>query len=232
MEWTCFSPVSRYGPSSVCCPVVSIPPTVATDAPEWRPPSWRTRLVVLGLAATLFGVLGLTGGLDRVPPPAAASTPTALADQTVDAGPWRATVTKAVASGDISDQYRASKKGNWLLLIAIKLDLTNYSPDSLASSHFFEAVTVRDLPGLVNPEPKYMLLTRDATVFEFLNPGLPEQVLFVFEVAQSTPVPKQVTVVLRGHDVSWSWTYQRLEWSQLTPKVLVSMDVSNKIGTS
>jgi hypothetical protein len=207
-------------------------PTLPAEPTEWRPPSWRTRLWMLGIAAIGLGVLGFTGGLDQVPPPVAASTQTVRADQTVEAGPWRATVNQAVASGDITDQYRASTKGNWLLLIAIKLDLTNYGPDSLASSHFREAVTVRDLPGLVNPEPKYMLLTRDATVFEFLNPGLPEQVLFVFEVAQSTPVPRQVTVVLRGHDVSWSWTYQRLEWSELTPKALVSMDVSNKIGTS
>ncbi len=212
---------------SGCVDGLPIPP----DPAEWRPPPWRVRLLILGLAAIAFAVVGLTGGLDRVPPPAPAAVATVPVNQNVDAGPWRAMVTNAAATTELGS-YKPTGKGNWLLAVAVQIDLTEYSRDSLRAGFIAEAVTLRGIDGLVDQKPREILLIRDASRLEYLNPGLPERLAFVFEVAGSIPVPKQVVVVLHGRDPYWSWTERRYIWPDPVTKAEVTVDLANRMATT
>jgi hypothetical protein len=185
---------------------------------------------VLGVVLVGVAVLGLTGGLDRVPPaPVATGLPMLAVKENADMGPYLAQVTNAVITDDLGF-YKPRATGNHLLAVVVRIELTKYSPDSLASSHFFGSVGLRDVAGLVEKDARYMLLARDASQLEYINPGLPERVAFVFEVDKAAPVPAQVIVVLSGSDVHWSWTNRVYEWTGEAPKAEVTVPVVSQIG--
>jgi hypothetical protein len=216
---------TRQRSFSVCCRTVSIPSTA--PAHEWRAPSWTTRLVLLGLVAVAVGALALTGGLDQVPQPPPAPLPTVAAAQMVDAGPWQAGVTNAVATTDLG-QYKPRTKGNWLLAVAVRIDLR--SPDSLPATRMTGIASLPELAGLIAGDPIAMALVRDGSSLAFLNPGLPERVAYIFEVAAGTPVPKQVVVALNGYTARTGWTSRRLEWKDFGERARVVVSVDNRVG--
>lgn len=207
-------------------------------SPESPKTSWTTRLVLLGLVAMAVGALSLTGGLDPVAQPPAAPLPTVTVSEAVDGGPWRASVTNAVAVKDLGS-FKPKTEGNWLLAVAVLIEVTD--PDSLRAWSLEQIARLPELAGLVDDrapdrrtgdaEPVAVLLIRDASSLEFLNPGLPERVAFIFEVTAGTPVPTDVTVALNGYTARMSWTTRRLVWEDFGEQARVVVPVDNQVDT-
>jgi hypothetical protein len=118
-----------------------------------------------------------------------------------------------------------------LLAVAVQIELTQYTADSLSSAMLDDAVTLRGVKGLVREEPQYVALVRDGSTLEYLQPGLPERIAFVFEMAKSAPVPAQAIVVLHGRDVYWSFNERTYMWDlDIVTKAEVTVAVANRMA--
>jgi hypothetical protein len=182
------------------------------------------RLIVAGLvvAAVAVAVLGVSGGLRRAPAPAA-GPPTAGVADTVDSGPWTAAVTGATAANAVGP-YRPDG-GDWLLVVAIQIAVPG--PDGQGAENLDRIASLPDLPGLTAPTPRWVVLRRDVSELTELNPGLPEQVWYIFEVADSTSVPANVTVQLSGYLSRYSFVSRQVEWLDFGPRARVPVPVRN-----
>ena len=180
----------------------------------------RVRLIVAGLVVAAVAALGLTGGLRRAPAPAAGPRVVAVAD-TVDSGPWTAAVTGATAVNAFGPY--TPDAGDWLLAVAIRIGVTG--ADGQGTDNLDRVASLPDLAGLTAPTPRWVALGRDDSELAELNPGLPEQVWYIFEVAGATAVPATVTVQLSGYASRYSFTDRRVEWADFGPRARVSVPV-------
>jgi hypothetical protein len=196
--------------------------------PELPKTSWTTRLVLLGLVAMAVGALSLTGGLDPVSQPPPAPLPTVAVSQAVDAGPWQASVTNAVAVSALGS-FKPKTEGNWLLAVAVRIEVTG--PDSLRAWSLDQIARLPELAGLVDDRAPDRRTGGAEPAAVFLNPGLPERVAFIFEVTAGTPVPKDVAVALNGYTAQMSWTTRRLVWDDFGEQARVVVPVDNQVDT-
>lgn len=199
------------------------PTPAETEPHEWRTPRWRARLVILGLVATAMAVLAQAGGLDKAPAPPAPVVPTVAVGETVDGGPWKLTVTNSTAARELGT-FTPSTEGNWLLAIAIRIEVTG--PESEEAAQMLKIATLPEFNGLTDRLPT-LALVRDASRVETLHPGLPERVAFIFEVSAGTPVPDEVIVALGGWTRERSWTTRRLQWTDFDVRARVRVPVKN-----
>lgn len=167
-------------------------------------------------------VLGLAGGLHRAPAPAPGPPRLAVAD-TVDSGPWTAAVIGATAVNAL-DAY-APDAGDWLLAVAIQIGVGG--PDGQGNDNLDRIASLPDLPGLTAPTPRWVALARDGSELAQLNPGLPERIWYIFEVADATAVPAKVTVQLSGFQSRYSYPDRRVVWVDFGPRARVSVPVRN-----
>jgi hypothetical protein len=155
-------------------------------------------MIVAGLMVVAVAALGLTGGLRRAAAPA--GPPTVAVADTVDSGAWTAAVTGATAVNALGPYVPDA--GDWLLAVAIQIGVTG--PDGQGADNLDRIASLPDVPGLTAPTPRWVALGRDHSELAELNPGLPEQVWYIFEVSAATPVPAKVTVQLSGYESRYS----------------------------
>jgi hypothetical protein len=182
----------------------------------------RVRLIVVGPVVAAVAVLGLTGGLDRAPNPAPGPRTVAVSD-TVDSGPWTAAVTGATAVNAFGPYV--PNAGDWLLAVAIQIAVAG--PDGQGTANLNRIASLPDLPGLTAPTPRWVALRRDASELAELNPGLPDQVWYIFEVVDATAVPAKVTVQLSGYLSHYPLATRRVEFADFGPRARVSVPVRN-----
>jgi hypothetical protein len=182
----------------------------------------RVRLIVVGVVVAAVAVLGLTGGLGRARLPVLSPPTVAVAD-TVDSGPWTAAVTGATAVNALGAYVPDA--GAWLLAVAIRIGVDG--PDGQDTANLDRIASLPDLPGLTAPTPRWVALGRDGSELAALNPGLPEQVWYIFEVADATAVPAKVTVQLSGYLSHYSFATRRMEFAYFGPRARVSVPVRN-----
>ena len=173
--------------------------------------SWVARLVTLTLVAIGVGALWLTGGLAEVPAPPPAPAPTANVNDTVSGGPWDVAVTNAAAAADLG-AYEPRTEGNWLLAVVVRIDVRTAQSQKVAQ--LASIATLPGLAGMVDADryPLAVALVRDGSRVEYLHPGLPERVAFIFEMSARAPVPDEVVVSLKGWAAVMSFSERRLEW--------------------
>jgi hypothetical protein len=187
--------------------------------PEWTPPSWRIRLIILAVLAIAVAVIGLAGGLERAPDPANAAIPAVGVNVDVDGGPWTMAVTSVALVKDVGGNYSA-RPGTYQLLVGVRVAVPG--PETQNVAEVGKIVTLPDYVGLADPKPRWVVLYRDATRLEWILPDLPETVVYIFEVADTAPVPDHVTVELNGWVAHWGWTAQRYEWTDFGPHAQVN----------
>jgi hypothetical protein len=126
----------------------------------------------------LFAVTGLIGALVK---PAQAQKP------------WRVSVTSAsVSAGDTLPLQHTDPANRWVVVQA-KVEIVGAaSQTGLASM-----VRLSGVDGVVNPEPKVILL-RDRTQIDRLHPGLPEELAFAWEQAAAATPPQRLSVQVSG----------------------------------
>jgi len=184
------------------------------------------RLVLLGLAAAGVAVLGLTGGLAAVPPPAKDPLRTVAVEQPVDGGRYTLTVSTATAARAV-ERFKPSTEGNYLIAIAVNAAVVR-PEDSVG---LMSAVTLPDLAGVVgyggeaSAEANNVVLVRDGSPIEHLQPGLPERLAYLFEIRAGTPTPTSVTVELKGWISEFDPVSRQDEWVDLRPVARVTVPV-------
>lgn len=141
---------------------------------------------VLGVVA--LGVSGLFGGLQAVEHP----VPTTAVNQAVDGGPWRITVTGARLINDLPDM-RLKDPGNRWVAVLVTVEITEKEGWGTPGD-FFE---MEQIPGLIDKVPT-IVLVRDGTRVDQLNPGMPEALAFLWEQRPDVAIPTELTIKLLG----------------------------------
>jgi hypothetical protein len=98
----------------------------------------------------------------------------------------------------------------WFIVLA---NVTVTADDSQAGVN--EIIKVPNVPGLADDAPDHVLLARDATEVQQLNPGMTERVGFVWEQSASVPVPAQALVQVYGRTLRDSSLTGDKEWLNL-----------------
>ncbi|MFY1690828.1 hypothetical protein [Plantactinospora sp. WMMB782] len=153
---------------------------------------------VAGLAAS-----SLFGGLETVAKP---EVPTVEVGQRVDGGPWQVTVTGSSLVGKLPRLYLADGK-RWLTVLAT---IENTADES--RTDFDDAVRLAGVGGVTREQPSHVVLVRDGTKPDYLNPGLPERLAFLWEQDDGTAVPETVTVQVWGTTRRLDTVGDRWEW--------------------
>jgi hypothetical protein len=192
-----------------------------------RAPRWRARLALLALGAAGIGGLALTGGLAPAPPRAEAALATAAVEQKVDGGRYTLAVSTAATAAAI-DQFKPSTEGNYLLAVAVNAEVVRAEDSAGLES----AVTLPDLAGVMvsyageaTAQANNVVLVRDGSRVEHLQPGLPERLAYLFEIRAGTPKPTQVTVELKGWVSRFNPINRQDEWVDIRPVARVTVPV-------
>jgi hypothetical protein len=156
--------------------------------PDVRRSARLLQLLVVALLLIAAGVVGALGGFARAP--AKDAVPSAAIDQTIDAGAWQVTIHSAAVGTDLHGNKAAD--GTYLIEVEATVLITDYR-----TREAFEALTLDGVTGVRTKTPDPMSV-RDNRLTLWLHPGLPERIAFGWEVASTTPVPKQVRVVVVG----------------------------------
>lgn len=152
---------------------------------------WR-----IGIGVLLVAISGLFGGFD-----AAAEKPTAV-NEAIDAGPWKVTITGARLVGELPPMHLSDAKNLWVVVLAtveITMDDTFMGLDKtiqLAPTPGIKAKPSKTDAGVPFQPTTGVVLMRDATIVNRLNPGMPEKLAFFWELESGAPIPTEVKVYI------------------------------------
>lgn len=145
------------------------------------------------LAVLVLAVAGLFGGLrERHDAPA---HPVLAVGAAVDAGPWRVTVQRARSLDELDGAYLTDPAENrWFAVVAtitVIDDVPNAEVGVALEPRGVESLRLDDRGRVVAPQ---VLRLSDGQPLGVLNPGITEDVAFLWEQAKSAPVPTEVTL--------------------------------------
>jgi hypothetical protein len=177
----------------------------------------------IGAGVLALGVSGFAGGLDPVATP---GPPQVQPSAAVDAGPVKVTVLVGRVVNDLSP-IKPSKDGDrWFMVIAT-IEVT--ANDSRVTP---EPLRVPHVAGLLNEKPDRVLLSRDATDVDYLNPGMPEKVAYLWEQRPDVPVPATADVEILGETYRTNSLTGGMEWlpddGDHQPRATVHVPVQDK----
>jgi hypothetical protein len=170
-------------------------------------PRWGALLGVLILA-----ISGLFGGLDTAPEEHVAI------DTAIDAGPWKVTVTGARLIGDLKPMHLSKKENYWIVVLATVEITADRTWDVLR-----ETVQLAPMPGLKAEPTKTMsgtpvvhnegiVLMRDASQIDQLNPGMPEKLAYFWELESTVKLPTEVKVYIGFRKFREDSLTSRMAW--------------------
>jgi len=175
--------------------------------------------VGLGVGGLALAVSGLFGGLAT-----ARDQPATLkAGAATDSGPWRVTVSKARVVTDLPPLSLKKPGDRWLIIVAT-VEVTAAE----SRNDMNDILRVPGVPGLLDQVPAYVVLARDASYVEYLNPGMPERLGFFWEQAAASPAPAQVDVQVFGKTQREDSLTGHLEWLDLAVRGQVHLTVDDQ----
>jgi hypothetical protein len=165
-----------------------------------------------GLAVVVLAISGLFGGLKEAEP-----KPTAVNTE-IDAGPWKVKVTGARLVGELKPMTLSEKGNNWIVVLAtveITADTT--------WRYLNEVVQLAPIDGVKDPVSKTLagtpvqrtsgvVLLRDAARIDQLNPGMPEEVAFFWELKAGSKLPTEVKVYIGSRVFREDSLTSRMTW--------------------
>jgi hypothetical protein len=142
--------------------------------------------MVITIAVVVLIGSAAFGGLAAAHP---AGPATASPGHAIDGLPWDVTIVDTRIQSSLTG-LTALRDGDRFLIVAATVTIT--SPD--ARSDLSNALRLHGATGLVNAYPSAVLLQRDGTALNFLNPGMTERLEFAWEQAAGAPIPTSVEV--------------------------------------
>ncbi|MBB5870604.1 hypothetical protein F4553_003983 [Allocatelliglobosispora scoriae] len=157
--------------------------------------------VVIGVVA--LAISGLFGGLRAAEDPPVA---TAAVDQVVDGGPWRVTVTGARLLNDMPTLHLRDP-GNYWVVVLVTVEITEKEGWGVLSKFF-------DMPPLADKPDQFptIMLVRDGSQPNRLQPGMPEKLAFFWEQSAGTPPPTALTLSVPKSTYRESFITGYMEW--------------------
>lgn len=146
--------------------------------------------------AAAIGAVGLAvsaafGGLHPVPQAAAADQ--TRVNTVIVGGPWNVTVIDARVLKSQQHLEVVTTGDRWLAVVA---NVTVTAKESLYAA---DILRLRDVTGVASASPDRILLARDGTDVDYLNPGMTERVAFLWEQKpRPGPLPATVDVDVYG----------------------------------
>ena len=160
---------------------------------------FRTPVRAVGVAASVLALVvsALTGGLE----PAKAPGPPEIAAKAEFPGkPWNVTVSGAGYATKV-EPLHPEKEGDHWIAVGATVEVTSDE----TRNDIIDALRLVDMPGLRNTKPKLgyaepstWILGRDGTELGSLHPGLPEKLLFFWEIDPKVSRPLQADVQIVG----------------------------------
>jgi hypothetical protein len=182
---------------------------------------WLAWTFVAVVAVVAAGVLYLTGGLETAPAAAPPGLRTASTGEPINVGPATITIQRAVAVLVLNDALPKPTDGYRVLAVVAHVAVT----DKQTWKQAYDVLKPIGIAGLgdktVNP-----VLMRDSQGAWGLQPGVPEDITWLFEQSLAEPVPSTVTVEL--------WCWQPLDsgdlrvWVDKKPCARVSVPVIDR----
>lgn len=176
----------------------------------------------LGMSAgvTALAVSGIFGGLEAVHQP---KLPT-VEVKAVDRGsPWNVTVIRARLITDLAPLKPQTAGNHWLGVVATVEITADESRKDLDA-----VLRLPGVAGLTSEKPAYVVLMRDATQPVQLNPGMPEELAFVWEQSAATPTPTDVTAVIYGKTYRLDSIANKMAWLDPEPRAQVVAPVEDR----
>ena len=223
--------VARHGARSGHVEYDQDPPV----PPEIRRSALWVRLVVGGLAFVAIVATALLGGFDQVASVEPETLPVVAADEEFNGGPWLITVESAQIGRNLRD-YNPSNEGDLVLQVNVRIARIDNCTCSI-----LRAIGIRDVPGVRNavesslygagiPAATTRSLRDNSLVLE-AQVGLPIRAAYLWELAEGTPVPTEITVVINGS----TRRYQNFRYLGTTieddePKATVTLPVVDRTG--
>lgn len=186
------------------------------------------RAVVVSLAVVAVGVTAATGGLATAPS-TRTELPLAAVGEPVNTGPYRITVERAAIFTRFGT-IEPEEPGGSLLAVMATVEVTADRSRTLMDIGQRAIVDAAGLSAVAEALPRRILFLRDGENAGSLQPGLPERVVFVWEMNPGAIVPDEIEVELRGA------TYRRYnfvflnEWAWLDegPRARVVVPVEDR----
>jgi hypothetical protein len=170
---------------------------------------------VLGLA-----VSGLFGGLRPIH--TVPTTPQVKVGEVDKGTPWNVTVVGCqLQPATYLDPTEPDKDGDHWFVVAARIEVT--SDDSM--SGISDVIRVAKVPGLQSEDPAWIFLARDHSVANYLNPGMPELVDFVWEQSGSVTPPATALVQIYGETLGISSLTGNEEWQDRAVRTEVTAPV-------
>jgi len=179
---------------------------------------------ILIITVVALGLSSAFGGLRTAPErPAAVDTP-------IDGGPWKVTITGARLVGELPPMYLSDKKNYWIVVLAtieITADQTwRYLTQTvqLAPTKGVKGNLSETMAGAAYHPNSGIVLLRDVTVVDQLNPGMPEKLAFFWELEANAPIPSEVKVYIGVRKYRMDNLTSKMEWmdhSELNKPVVV-----------
>jgi len=178
----------------------------------------------VGVTVIVLGVTALFGGLADadVEVPRVAGV---RAGETVHAAPYDITIRKVIWVDELPNVYPAEKGNRWLAVTATVVNTHDVS--LFGAVELRHALALSDVEGLVEKpvgevgdaatstgrvESSYRKVLADTTDLNPVSPGIPYEMVFLFEQRKSVEPPPEVTVQIVGHtwrqnslDASMGW---------------------------
>lgn len=194
----------------------------------------RRRLLIVGaggcLLAVVVSIVGLAGGLDRVP---ASQLPVVAVDERHQGQPWSVTVDGAVLAADLQPAILQGD-GYWLAVTA-EVEITADE----SRNDIYQILCLRPIAGLAREPVESVAcpdarpaddirLIRDGSALASLHPGLPERVAFLWELAAGAEPPAEVQVEIIGKTYREDSLTGRMSWLDEAPRAQLTVPVEDR----
>jgi hypothetical protein len=169
----------------------------------------RLRLLIAGVGALVLAVSGIFGGLERMKGPRLYT----IAAGTVHRGkPWDIAVTRAMVLDQAPARLRR-ERDRWIA-VGARIEITaDESRRDVA-----DILQLVGVDGLLDKRPADVYLLRDKASANLLHPGLAEDLIFLWEQADTAAVPKTIEVQILGKKQRIDTFSGRLDWMDKAPR--------------
>jgi hypothetical protein len=171
--------------------------------------------VSVGLAALAIAVSGMFGGLDETRPP---SQPIVATKQPNPGQPWSITINRALSFSTMEPLLKPDKEGYRWIIVRATMEITA----DRTWNRLDGVLRLKGVEGLRDVKPSDFYLVRDESfIVRELQPGIPEEVAFLWQQDGRAPRPEYVDVEILGLTQRRSSLTDHLEWLDSAPRALV-----------